>query len=439
MALRAPRRYLSGIDWVIHALDWRTRRATGVGNLGQIVLELETAPPEALFQDTARGLFARLPVVHGRAARDLLNLAPWWRIAGLRGAAPDPVRETVEGVDVAEFVNTPFRGPRDHLALRLVRVPGEERAFVVLTFDHRLCDARGAEMLVRHLQRFHDVGDDAIDDALRRPAAPADLRNWRSRFLSGRHANRTALALADSDMARIELPERSPCRPFRFRVESFDEEATAAIDAHAERAAGRMFVMPFLLSAAVGAMHGAFAAKGNGGSEYVVAATIDGRSPAQAAKEVFFNHVSFLFFRFAVADAARPEALVRSALRQMYEQVRDQTPRHFAEASKLMRILAVPALGALQEPLFRGKTGSFCFSYVGSGDFAEERFLGARTVNLVHMPRVAVAPGIGLFFTRFRGRLNATLSYLEGTLGDDDAARVMEALRQVLVGARAHV
>jgi hypothetical protein len=71
--------HLTGIDWVLHGLDYMTRRAAGVGNAFQIVMEVEGAPAEDEFQESLDRFIGKVPVVNGRAGRDY-NLAPHWKM-----------------------------------------------------------------------------------------------------------------------------------------------------------------------------------------------------------------------------------------------------------------------------------------------------------------------------------------------------------------------
>jgi hypothetical protein len=81
---------------------------------------------------------------------------------------------------------------------------------------------------------------------------------------------------------------------------------------------------------------------------------------------------------------------------------------------------------------FKGKIASFCFSYLGKGPSLSNSFMGADIVNILHMPRVPVPPGLGIFFTYFNGRLNMVLSSLEGLIGDEDILRFEKRMRESL-------
>ena len=129
MNVRLPysrkKRYLTGIDWVIAALDRMSRRATGGSNASQIVLELNgsfDAPQFAKAMAAFAGLF---PVLGGRSTRDW-NLAPYWRIP--RRAAGGCARIAIQDVAPGEMgsalernVNASFERSGEHLAFQVIR------------------------------------------------------------------------------------------------------------------------------------------------------------------------------------------------------------------------------------------------------------------------------------------------------------------------------
>jgi len=435
------RRYLTGMDWLVHSLHLATRRATGVGSLCQLVLHVEGELPEAELRRGLQELEDELPVLRGRPARDL-TLAPYWRVSrpprGGRGVSLDSTRSNRGSGDgeipraLEDFVNRPFSSDREHVAFHIM-ANDDGTSYLGMTFDHRLFDARGSEMFLGLLQRKLDGERDVVRPGHVRPTEPAHLDGWAAKFEAGRHVNRSGIALADLDMAEIPLPPRSPGRPYRFLVAPFDEHQAEHITVTAHRAAGCPLLMPFGLAAAARALDAVFPACGATGGDYLVPVTLDAREGPGSGEDLFFNHLSFLLFTAPGRDFGDPNALVRAIGRQMFEQVKSRYAQNVSEACMLLRILPLRLVEAFRRPLFRGKTGSFCFSSLGEAAFTSPSFMGRRVLNLFHMPRVAPPPGIGLFLNQFRGRINATLSYLEGTLDDARAAEAFETFKGILL------
>src|ERR1035437_7499354 len=156
------KRYLTGMDWAIAALDHMSRKHTGGSNASQIVLELHGPFDDARFTATVADFVKLLPVVGGRAARDW-NLAPYWKIP--RPGCARPVKVEIRTVAEADLhsalensVNTPFADPPAHLAFRVFHVRADCH-YLAMRFDHCILDAQGAEAL---LDLFHcwQQGDD---------------------------------------------------------------------------------------------------------------------------------------------------------------------------------------------------------------------------------------------------------------------------------------
>jgi len=439
--LRIPsssrKRYLTGMDWMIHLLDGMTRRATGVGNTSQIVLELNgPLAPERLRERLAEFL-RRYPVVRGRAARDY-SLCPYWRIPR-RHDGSLPRIDVVRIDDSARFdealaalqdgVNQPLGGRRDYLAFRAVEAG--DKAYLAMAFDHRLLDAGGAEAFLGLFQHELETGTDGSDDVSL--TQPAGLCDWARKFRAGRQVNRALLALSENSVRCVPLPATLMGRPYRFKVIRFDDEQSERILATAYDRAGYLMFMPYALAAGVQAFGRVFDRHGVEPGDIVVPVSLDTRSPGTAPGQVFFNHMSFLLFKVATDEAVDFAAVLNTVKRQMYQQVKSGLPQDICHASDLMRIAPLGLLSRLARLPMKGRVASFCFAHIGESAYGSDEFMGQRVGNLFHMPRAPVPPGVGLFFNHFHGMLNATLSYIDGTLTDDDVATIAEQMTAHLI------
>lgn len=437
------RRYLRGNDWIICALDDLTRRTTGVGNLSQVVLHLAG---RIAVDDLAMCLeecLAKCAAVWGRPARDWLNLAPYWSMRSLRSTR-SPVRLSVDDIGaagrnedavkhLAEAVNRGLPEERARVAFHLVSGPANS-SFLGMTFDHCLLDARGAEMFLGVFDQQYAGRGDRGSDGCTALSEPAHLDNWVRKFRSGKVVNRAIRALAGLDLATLPIPRRPSGLRYGFRVEWFNETESTQILETAYRKAGYLMVMPHLLAATLRALHPVFHRRGSAGNEYIAVVTLDAREPATQHETLFFNHVDFMFFRIEARHVLDYGTVVESIKVQMYSQVKAGQPQHLENASLLMRILPLSAIGMLLRRPLRVLLGSFSFADVGKTAYTQSTFMGREVVNVFHMPRVAAPPGIGVFFNRFQSRVNVTLAYVETMLEDGDADRVVVRLRESLTG-----
>ena len=444
MRIRIPysksRRYLTGIDWIVGALGQMTESRTGLGNLFQIVLELEGQLDEDKVKASLRELAAQLPILRGFPTRGI-NLAPYWRIQA-RCPGP-PLRIESTRLDeskteraltavLGEGANTPFASRCEHLFVRLIAV-GRNRTFLAMTFDHLLFDAFGAESFVRLFQRKM-AGED-ITQAIRQIAftEPAGLDDWSKKFTAGKAFNRRMLALTRSRGVRaLPRPADLKGKPFRFRVLTCDERQSAAILDRAYREAGYMLLMPYLLAVSAQVLHEAC---GNGASlpsDYMVSVSTNLRDPRAESEMMFFNHLSFMFFGLPAERVDDRPAIIDSLKRQMYEQVKGDLQGNIAGASYLMRILPFRMLVPLMLLPFHGEMSSFGFTSLAS-HLRSMELGGARVTNLLHLPRIPVPPGLGFIANQFNGRLNVVMAYLEGLLSDKQADSMVSSLERRLL------
>ena len=432
--------YLTGIDWIIHTLDYITKKATGTGNTSQIILELDGSPLEDKFRNCLGSLIKKHPVLHGRPSRDY-NLAPYWKMSFVKQRQPLPLKiscfdNTSSKADLFSILeqtaNLKFISDREHLFFHLIYA--ENKTYVAMTFDHRLFDALGAEAFLEMLQNEWKNKDNSFcNKDIIVPAESAHLCNWRRKFIAGQQANRAFLKMGENAPPRVlPLPASLNNRRFRFKVIPFDKHQTDLIVENAYKEAGYLMLMPYVLASAIWIMHKLFTKRNIKSGDYVVPVSIDMRPTDKVQQEVFFNHVSFLFFLIRPDEADHFPVLIKSIKQQLYDQVKSELPRNFQEASLLMRILPLPILSNIMRLYLKGQIASFSFSYVGESAYKSSSFMGKKILNILHMPRVPVPPGIGIFFHQSQNKLNVVLSFLEGILSDEEANELIHTLQSRL-------
>ncbi len=439
MKVRIPysksKRYLSGIDWVIGALDEMCVRATGGSNASQVVLELKGRFDDDRFRAAVAGFTSQFPVLGGRPARDW-NLAPYWKMPP--PGRPIPVKVEIRSVaeqDVmpalAQGINTRFAGAHEHLAFRVLHVD-DDRHYLALHFDHRLFDAQGAEAFLDLFQRWSG-GEDCRDRLARiLPAEPAHLSDWMNKFEAGKQLVRQLLAFSKTTPVILPRPVPLKGRGFKFALIEFDARDSQSIIERAYKSAGFLMFMPYVLATALQTLDGVFRARHAKGQDYLITVSVDSRTPDTAASKMFFNHVSFLFFGVPAVILGDRKQVIEQVRSQMYEQIKSGFPRALAESSMLMRILPTSVLGRLMLRPLRGEFASLGLSCVGKGGYAHSQFMGAEVVNLFHMPLVPTPPGVGFFVNQNGDRMNVVLSYVDGMLDEDDVRRIRENVRRLL-------
>ncbi|NVN91101.1 MAG: hypothetical protein HXX11_10925 [Desulfuromonadales bacterium] len=427
------KRYLSGSDWVITALDHLLKATTCSGNICQVVLQLDSVLDEAAFRAHLNRFAAQFPVLQGRVTRDML-LAPYWKIPSslkreisLQVSPLDDLSSSRELLpELIRIARLPFRDEHEHIAFHLFS--DSRRSALVMRFDHRLFDARGAESFLNRLQQsLHDPNPDG-PMSFRSSIA---LTGWRRKFQAGTNVNRRIIALSRSTPRALPL-RTGPDKSFGYRLLCFDQRETAAMYDKADRMAGYLMESPFILAAVTLSLHDLFDLRSDRGESYLVPVTMDLRTGREPLKELFFNHVSYLFYQVPVQLGANLGELVTQFKQQMYDQVKSGFARDLAEASLLSRIAPLPLMGRLMHVPLKGKMASFVFSHLGRSAFQSPEFMGRRVDNLLHLPRVPAPPGLGFFSSLFNDRLTLCIAHLDGLLEEQELDLLERALRRNL-------
>ena len=379
MLVSKHKRYLSGSDWVINTLDYMMKASTCAGNMSQVVLMLSAPLDEREVRSSLIAFVKQFPVLQGRVSRDI-KLAPYWNIpAKARGE----VTLTVHNVDdrmsgelilprLEKSVNTPFQNDNDHLAFHLFT--GHERSVLAMAFDHRIFDARGAEMFLNLFQRSLTNGTPTVSGDIAFASSSA-LTQWSKKFLAGRNVNRRIMALS-----KTATPEALPIpqggnRCYRYHLLSFNEQETAGIYERAYTEAGYLMESPYLLAVIIQSMHNLFMSKQRTGAGYLIPVTLDLRPGLDKLREIFFNYVSYLFYQIPLQEVADRKALIALLKQQMYDQVKSGFPKDLAEASLLTRIAPLPVLGKLLHLPMKGKMATFAFSHLGKSSYRHPLFM----------------------------------------------------------------
>lgn len=428
-----PLRYLNGIDWVITGLNQLLGKTSGIGNWSQLVLELDGALDSDAFKQSVQCYIAGFPVLQGRMKRGW-QLAPGWKIP--RCVTPSSVFFENEILPAA----TPFEQVVERLGRAVCAPPGcagqyigftllsvAEKTFVAFRFDHRLMDARGAELfidgLIKQRNGLSTQGPGAV------LSNPANLRPWSPKFLSGQQVVRQFRRQQEL-AAPYQLEARDGVSTqFQFSLISLTKEQSDLVLNRAYDEAGYLMFVPWLAARVSCALEKFRAASGRpslGGQ--VIPCSIDRRS---GSPQMFFNHLSFLYLCCASEDVGTP-GLAKNFSRQFYEQIQSGMPAHLENAWKLARIIPAPLFGKLLGGALKSFAGTFSLAHVGAGLSEIKNINGAKVVNAFHLPVVPPVPGVGFFVNTFDGRMNFCLTSANSVMSPADHLKFLSVLRRDL-------
>lgn len=351
------------------------RRAGGRGNHGRLVVALDAPPDAGLAAAAWRRLVGRWRPLAGRLAGGLRGAR--WQLpraprAALRLGAPGPVGA---GVDAAAGV--PAR----------LSVDG---ARLVMDWDHRLCDARGAMAIVA-----------ALD-------APPEEPWWQPGYREIAGLPTTAAERGRQARAAIELLAplrartlwRPPGGGPQLRGEpthhhiSLGPESESLIAARARAAAGRFAETPFLLAALAAALE----AVGGVGGDLLFPLAVDLR-PARQRRALTNGH-GFAFLICPAGLASRDLAAAAGELKTGFA----AWTRAGGERRLLCSLGYFPRLplAVARHELGNRRAGiaASCLVANTGPSGVPGQLLGRRVLGVDHAVSVPANPGLAVLFSR---------------------------------------
>ncbi len=381
------RQALGPADIFADLLDGIIRHEGGSGNIGQLRVRLATPVPDVAGIERAwRALGQEAWTLGARFRRGL-------RGASLHTNGPVDLRvEHASGLDAiaAHHLAEGTNG----LAMRLALA----RDGVVLTWDHRLCDARGAAGILAALPAL------AQGKRLNEPWWSADYR-WvpgvpRAARVRGPLAQQALPLLIPHRLVQLWRPlghRRSPANPaapLAHRTTVLGTDGTAAYSARQRQATGRMAETPFLLACVAAALE---AARGIDG-DVLMPLTVDLREGGE--KLLLANCHGYCFLRVPAGLASKDLVAAAIHLKQAH--------REWVAADGLVKLSASMSwFGHLPRRVARGELGnhragvwaSCVVANAGTTPLPESWF-GARVLGVDHAACIPGTPGIGVLFHR---------------------------------------
>ena len=152
------RYYLNGIDWVMAALDQLNIKHTGLGNHSQLVLVLKGYLDKEELTNKLSKTLSHSTFLRGKTKR-AWHLAPYW-VSEQQNFDPEDIRffklepknqKIKNNLDaiIQDCASTPFKDDKTLLGFDLIY--SDNTTYLIMRFNHRMFDARGAEALLEYI------------------------------------------------------------------------------------------------------------------------------------------------------------------------------------------------------------------------------------------------------------------------------------------------
>jgi hypothetical protein len=444
---------LTGGDYFALAIDREMRRAGMPGNICRLALKLDGHLEAERLRAALHASVTVSRLARVRLARRLPFMTPQWFLDGAPGDMPIgehaqgtgaldekgscPLGSTWEALPPSAVGRSlwPFRAPG--FAFDIVRHP-DRTTTLVFSWHHAFMDARGAELLLRHIDRCNRGGTPSENGVFAdgQVASRWKLREWLRVPASLRFAKESVSVVSEAGRAPMAClacngrKEHGRCN--LCRVLTFTEDETKLIEANGDRAGASFRRSLFCLAATVRAVHALRLRRHDAPGGYVIPVPQDTRRRGSAGP-LLSNQVTFLFYRAEPEDVASMRKLVAALSQQMMDQMRRGVPRSFSTMMQISRNLPLPLYLRLMHAPSQGRVATFFFSDTGHSSLDLEDFLGLRIAGLAHLPPVPFPPGIAVVFGRFQGRLYSVISWVAGCLDSQEQDLLEQALRAELL------
>ena len=417
---------LRGADLVLMA-GFRTRKDGNPSHNTLLVVECDGPIPT---ERITRALDRLLDVCPWPAAR-LTRPLPWGKLQWVAGARPTlsrPLvrRAVVVGRDrldqaLATELNEAIE-PRREAPIRILTLDVQDdqprtRGILVLTWFHPLMDARGGQNLLAHLH--HADSGSPWEGASPELSAQDNRRTLRERCrIAGRSLTylRTVSPVPPVSLAATLVPPGRAC----FLRESFVNPDTG--DQRATRD------LSWRLAVVGKAMTELWRRRGLPDVPFLLPVSVDQR-PKGAPGPTFGSQLGFYFARFRPSDTDDVPGLARTLRLQMADVLRAGYIEANQVGMEFLRYLPLSTILRVMPWTTSGELFSFNCSDLTEWPSTLAECFGRRIVNAYHIPVLPPKPGLGVFFNRCGSRHNLVVSWLEGVVERDDAARIIEVVR----------
>jgi len=425
----SDRYYLNGIDWVMAALNRLNKKKTGVGNHSQLVLVLKGYLDKNNLVKRLSAILSKSSFLKGKPKR-AWNLAPYWE-SEQQNFSPEDMKffklTSKDNKELDRLIHSlakkPFKNDKTLLAFDLIH--WNKLSYLIMKFDHKMFDARGAESLLDHILNKNSSGKQ-----YNLPVQGAQLNLWKSRFLSGQRINRFLKSIYSKKIKVASFKQKNDkgflkCDSHSFLYSTLSEDQASIVDSNTIKKAGYLMHGIYILSFVAKAFDSLFKTQKAVGN-ILIPINVDVRQTKFSKDKIFFNNVSFMLFN--IKQGLSIPDYIKSLKAQFIDQVKTKIPYHFINSSLLMRILPIKIISAFMDYRMKTNPLSFSFSYISEQAFFLKTVENLEVLNLFHIPLVPVSPGVGVFFTRFNKKLNMIISSSDNKLDLQDGKYLQEKI-----------
>lgn len=414
-------RPLNVADYFTLVMDEEIRKAGRAGSLGGIVLELSGPPKISALEKRIEEFVQTFP----EATEHLQKRGRRFYWCSSRPTA-SIFFEHKDGTDqpgddfqrkCLENIMNRVESREQMLPLEFHLIYGSNTHFFLVRWLHPLCDARGADLILRYLCET----DESKRDSLGHPSTQLVdeyLKSWpwwkkalyfiKAKQYIRKIDKKNSILPSDDSIT----PQRMSCKIFRF-----DNEQTKAINRQIQKNVGLIGSTLYYIGCFMRAIDKAgFAVDGDA---YCVPYAFNLRRQ-RAISPIFGNQVSVLFTQACKSLVANRNELFSHLKQQNAGAVRQKMDLAFLPTMWAGSWLSLEKYGQILRFNPQGRErASFWFSDIGQIDMVNKRFFETMITGVFHLCQMTSPPSIALLVGLYDGRLTLSYNYLKPQIDDD--------------------
>ncbi len=413
-------RPLNAADYFTLVMDEEIRKAGLAGSFGGIVLELSGQPEIPSLARRVKEFVRSFP--ESTACLRQRGRRFYW--CDPRPAANiffEHKNETRRPDDVfqrscLESIMNRVETREQMFPLEFHLIHGDNTHLFLVRWLHPLCDAKGADLILRYL-----IETDATKRrALGHPAIQLvdqylKIWPWWKKIFYFIKAKRYIHKI---DKHTSILPSGDSATPQRmsYKIVRFDSEQTAAINAQVRSHVGLVGSTLYTIGCFMRAIDKSGVAVN--GDAYCVPYAFNLRRQ-RAISPIFGNQVSVLFTQASKTLVANRKALFKHLKQQNADAIRQKMDFAFLPTMWAGSWLSLEKYGQILRFTPSGRErSSFWFSDIGQIDLADAQFFETKISGIFHLCQMTSPPSIALLVGQYNGQLTLSYSYLKPQINE---------------------
>lgn len=293
---------------------------------------------------------------------------------------------------------------------------------IVVSMHHALFDHQGMMNFIAALNNNFD-GD--LFPATITPSSKQIAANfWKMTFyMLGKGGSKLG-SLLTSNRAKSQVPN--------YKVVSFTKEESKQIDQNAWKAGSRIGTSAFLISATAKCVELTLANRGKN-APFLWFSTPHKQQKIGAAKSLFTNQLSFLFFRLTSRELESTSASVTSLNKQLREQIKNRITERYVDLMEGMKRFPLIVYELMVDVSSRGKLASFGFSDLGKDQLQIRTFLDAEVVDILRYPPIPTPPGFNVAVVRTNEQYQFVFGYVNSAMSTEELSTYLANFKKELL------